>query len=242
VAAGQTVCWLQTRESHAALRGAEMLARQARDDAERQEAARALEMARRGLVRVPLKAPRAGVVLRRGVEPGTLAAESAEILAVAPEDEVVFEARVPATLMARLRPGQPAAITSTGDVPRTATLERVLPAAGEGDQAVLVWLAPSPRRGVGSVLDRFGTATLRLGASRWAPAVPDSAVVEDDVTGRKRVAHVGRDGRAVWVPVVLGAQAGGWSELKSPALPVGTPVLVEGQHGLPDSTRVKSLP
>ena len=242
VAAGQALAWLDTRESHAALRGAESLVRQARDAAARQEAAQAVELARRDLVRVPVRAPRAGVVLRRSVEPGTLVAESAEILAITPLNALVFEAHVPAALRPRLRPGQQAVIACSGEPPRNATLERILPAASEADQAVLAWLVPAPGAGPRPFLDRFGTATLQLGPPRRGLAVPDSAVVEDDVTGEKRLARVSPDGRAVWVPVTLGLRAGGWTELQAPLLTEGTPVIVEGQHGLPDSAKVQSVP
>ncbi|HVN75301.1 MAG TPA: ABC transporter substrate-binding protein, partial [Thermoanaerobaculaceae bacterium] len=75
------------------------------------------------------------------------------------------------------------------------------------------------------------------GEARRALAVPDSAVVEDDLTGETRVARVER-GVAVWTPVTLGLAEGGWHELRAPALAAGTVVVVSGQHGLPDSTHV----
>ena len=62
VRSGETLGWLVTRESQAAVRGAELLLHQARDAASRDEAARALRLALRDLVRVPLVAPRDGVV------------------------------------------------------------------------------------------------------------------------------------------------------------------------------------
>lgn len=242
VRTGQIVCWLSTQESHAAIDGAELLALQARDEPSREEAARALRLARRDLIRVPLKAPRAGVVVRRAGEPGTRVSESSEILAIAPSDQVVFEAHVPAEFSSRLRRGQKAVVVATGAAPRSAALQRILPSAGEGDQAILVWLAPLGPGGGPPILDRFGSATLALGLPGRSAGVPDSAVVEDDVTGEKRVATVGTNGRATWILVTLGRRAGGWSELRPPALPVGTRVIVEGQHGLPDLSRVKSLP
>jgi multidrug efflux pump subunit AcrA (membrane-fusion protein) len=241
VAAGRQVGSLVTRETWAALNGAELMLREARDDAGRDEARRALELARHDLVRVPLTAPLEGVVLRRSAEPGAQVAEGAEILAVAPSRTVVFEAHVPATLAARVRAGQPATVLEAGAPPRAATVQRILPAASEADQAALVWLAPraaSPPPGLG----RFGSASIVVGAAHPGLGVPDAALVEDDLTGEHRVAVVGATGRVAWTRVTLGAAADGWHELLGGGLAPGARVVVEGQHGLPDSTRVKPLP
>lgn len=241
VAAGQRLGWLVTRESEAALRGAEMLAREATDSTALAEATRAVTLARRDLVRVPLVAPQAGSVLRRGAEEGARLAEAAEILALVPDDGIVFEARVPVAEAARLRPGQSAVVSGEGAPPRPVVVERILPAAGAIDQALLVWLRPT-RGGAPPALDRYGTASIRVGVPRRALAVPDSAVVEDDLTGEARVAVVTPAGRAVWTRVHLGASDGGWHELLPPAPPAGTRVVVEGQAGLPDSALVTPAP
>jgi multidrug efflux pump subunit AcrA (membrane-fusion protein) len=241
VAAGQRIGLLVTRDSWSALRGAELLQREARDAGARDEARRALELARRELVRVPLTAHEGGVVVRRSVEPGAQVAEAAEVAALAPWRTLVFEAHVPAAAAARVRPGQDATVLVAGSAPRAAQVQRILPAASSADQAVLVWLAPrdgSPA----PELERFGSATIVVGAPRRALAVPDSALVEDDLTGERRVAVVDSAGRVAWTPVTPGAAAEGWHELLRPALPAGTRVVVEGQRGLPGGTRVKPLP
>ena len=233
---GQRIGWLVTRESRAALRGAELLTLEARDPTSRDEAARALELARRDLVKVPIVAPAAGIVTRRTVEPGGDVGESGEILSLVPIGAMVFEAHVPARDVPRLRPGQRARVAEENGTERQATLQRVLPMANAGDQTTLVWLAPAA--GPPPALDRFGTATVVVGAARRAVAVPDSAVVEDDLTGVTRIALVTRSSLALWVPVTLGASVPGWREVRGPALAAGAPVIVDGQHGLPDSTAV----
>jgi hypothetical protein len=214
------------------------LVQQARDEASRAEAARALELARRDLIRVPLKAPRAGVVVRRSVEPGGPVAESGEILALVPAGSIVFEAHVAATDAVKIRPGQQASIAEEGLTPVPATVLRILPVASSSDQATLAWLAPAPGRGP-HALERYGTATILVGSARRALAVPDSAVVEDDLTGEKRIAIVAPGSLSVWQRVTLGEGANGWHELKASALSAGQRVIVEGQRGLPDSVRVK---
>src|SRR5204862_1304233 len=237
VAARQVVGAMITLESHAALRGAELLALQARSPAARREAERALALARRDRVRVTLIAAESGIVVRRSVEPGTQVAEAAELIAIAPVSAIGFEAHVPSDLAPRVRPGQRAMVVEQGRPPRAAVVQRLLPAADAADQTTLVWLTPQPPLPMPQI-DHFGKASIIVGAAHDAPAVPDSAVVEDDLTGSKQIAVVDPASRAHWMPAILGAGTAGWHELRAPLLPIGVMVVSEGQHGLPDSTKV----
>jgi multidrug efflux pump subunit AcrA (membrane-fusion protein) len=237
VEAGDTLGLMVTRESRAALRGAELLSREAHDATAHTEAERAAALARRDLVRVPLLAPRAGVVTRRSAEPGTELAEGAEVLAITPPEGIVFEARLPAAQARLVRVGDGAIVSAEGEPDRAVRVTRVLPSAGAADQATLVWLSPS---GGGAVplLDRFGTARLRTSASRRSLAVPAAALVENDLDGSARVVVVTADSLAVWTPVRLGAVAEGWRELVDGAVAAGARVVVEGQRGLRDGAHV----
>jgi hypothetical protein len=241
VAAGEAVGVLVTRESRAALRGAELLVHEAREPSASAEAERALALARRDLVRVPLVAPRAGVVTRRGAEPGAELAEGAEVLAITPQEAVVFEARLPAEQASRVRVGDAATVHVEGESARAARVMRVLPSANATDQATLIWLSPVTP-GVTPLLERFGTAELSTSAPRESPAVPVAAVVENDLDGTARVAVVGPDSLAVWTPVTPGVTLDGWRELTGAAPGAGTRVVVEGTRGLPDHARVKPQP
>jgi multidrug efflux pump subunit AcrA (membrane-fusion protein) len=239
--AGQRVGTLVPRDSWAGLTGAQLLVSEAHDPASRAEAARALVLARRDLVRLPVTSSQAGVVVRRSAEPGAQIAEAAEILAVAPWKTVVFEAHVPAASASRVHAGEPADITDPGQPPRAAVVQRVLPTASSADQTTLVWLAPrtlSPP----PALDRFGDAVITIGPPRRALAVPDSAVVEDDLTGARRVAIVDAGGKLSWKTVTVGLADGGWREVSGPGLVPGTRVVTQGQRGLPEGTLVKSQP
>jgi multidrug resistance efflux pump len=240
VAAGDTLGMLVTRESRAALRGAELLAREAHDAAARTEAERAVALARNDLVRVPIVAPRAGVVTKSSVEPGAELSEGAEVLAITPFESIVFEARVPAAATQRVRNGMSATVRTMGEPDREAHVTRVLPAASTTDQATLVWLAAGGRGT--PLLDRSGTVSLKTGEPRRSPAVPAAAVVENDLDGSARVVVVAADSTATWTPVKLGATAEGWRELLGGTLAPGAFVVVEGQRGLPDHARVNPQP
>jgi len=238
---GAAIGTLVTYESRAALHGAEILVRQARTPAERDEAERARRLAERDLIRVPLVAHATGTVLRRSAEPGSEVAESGELLTVVPDGAIVFEAHVPREDAARVTPGARAEIALEGGGVVPTQVQRRLPQAGESDQTALFWLSPVVREPFG-VLGRFGTASIEAGAMHAAILVPDSALVEDDLTGEVRVAQVVPGDVAVWTAVRLGPAQPGAHELLAPALPSGTAVLVSGQRGLPDSTRVKIEP
>ena len=240
VTEGEVLGRLVTRESLAALRGAEMLARQASDPAAQREANRAVVLAERDLVRVPLPAPRAGMVVRRSAEAGAQVDDAAEILAIVPLDGIVCEAHVPAILAHRVKPGQGARITEEDGTTRSAIVKRILPSADAGDQASRVWLGSAG----GSLpqLDRYASVTIQVGSPRRAIVVPDSALVQDDLTGKTSIVLVTSDDQARWTVVDLGIPSHGWHELLGPHLPLGTRVVVEGQNGLPDHTPVDVTP
>jgi multidrug efflux pump subunit AcrA (membrane-fusion protein) len=240
VAAGDTLGMLVTRESRAALRGAELLLREAHDAEARTEAERATALAKRDLVRVPIVAPRTGVVTRRDVEPGAEVNDGAEVLAITPTEGIVFEARLPAAATQLVHAGMAAVVRTVGEPDREVRVARVLPAASASDQATLVWL--KPLGGATPLLDRFGTLAMKTSGTRRSPAVPAAAVVENDLDGSARVVVVGADSIAVWTPVTLGASAEGWRELTGAAPQPGARVVVEGVRGLPDHAHVKPQP
>ena len=237
VSGGETLGVLVTRESRATLRGAELMLHQANDADARYEAGRALELARRELVRVPLVASGSGTVVRRAAEPGAELAESAELLAIVPRDELVFEAHVAAADAERVRAGQPARIVTEGGEPLAADVQRRLPGVNPEDQSVLIWLGPKNAAPLAAI-GRFGSARIETGPPRRGVAVPDSALVEDDLTGEARLVRVDRGNIAIWTPVRLGRAQDGCHELLAPRLPPGTQVVVAGHRGLPDSVRV----
>jgi biotin carboxyl carrier protein len=237
LAAGQSAGDLVTRDSRAALEGARALAHEATDDSGRAEAARALQLAQREIVRLHLKSPVGGIVVRRSVEPGALVDDGAELLALVPRGGRVFEAHVPAALVGRVRAGQAAQVADKDGAPRAAVVKSILPAIDSTDQAALVWLAPT-RVDPEPALDRFASARIVVGRARRSPAVSDSALVQDDVTGERRIAIVGPDGRATWKRVTVGADEAGWAEITAPALAESTRVIVRGQRGLTEHARL----
>jgi multidrug efflux pump subunit AcrA (membrane-fusion protein) len=240
VTRGETLGTWLTWESAAALQGAELLAREARDSTAAREARRALALAHAGMVHVPIQSPTAGTVTRRSAEPRSRLASGAELMALVPDDDVVFEARVSGSDARALHRGGAATIEDGVGGPMAASVVSVMPTAGV-DQTTLIWLRPTSP-GVRPTLGQFGHASIELGAPYRALAVPDSAVVEDDLTGHHTVALVDSSGRLAWVEVHLGRQEGRWREVSGAGLQAGRQVVVEGQWALPAGTPVRIRP
>ena len=241
VTRGSVLGALETQESRAALTGAEQLLAAAQDPQALSEAQHALRQAHRDIVRVPLLASGDGTVVRRSVSPGEQVAAGGELLVLVAARSLVFEAHVPQHQAARVSVGQAARIEMEDGHASTARVLRRLPQTSVNDQSALVWLATPEPPQVG-LLDRFGTAAIVVGDARHALAVPDSALVEDDLTGQFRIACVGPGNVVAWTAVQLGSGADGWHALLAPSPAAGTRVIVSGQRGLPDSTRVTFQP
>lgn len=234
---GEVLGWCRTAESDAMARGAELVLREATDAAGRADATRAMAQARASAVRVPIAAPAAGVVLRREAGPGARLAAGGELFTLVADDALVFEIRVGAADAAVLRPGLTATITDGDGPPRAARLWTVPPVTA-GDQSALAWLRPlvlPPHPAVG----RFGTASIRATATVTQLSVPDSAVVEDDLTGAHRIAVVDPGGAARWTDVVLGGRDGHAQGIRGAGLRAGDAVVVEGQRALSEGMRVE---
>ena len=240
VAAGQVLGHVLARESAAALEGARAMAREARTPAEREDAARALELAGRSRVEAALRAPAAGVVVSHQASAGTLVARGQEVLAVAAAGSISFVARLAQSDLARVRPGQPAEVEIPALRATVPGLVHSILAAGDAaafDVPVRIDLRKPPE-GVGL----FGTARVTVEERAGVPVVPAAAVLRDDVAGTARVATVTPGGKARWVEVRTGAEQGGEVELLPPAPAEGERVITGGMVGLPEGAPVEVRP
>jgi multidrug efflux pump subunit AcrA (membrane-fusion protein) len=243
VAAGQVVAEVVSKNSEAARQGAEQMLAAARSPQDSADAQRAIQIARQALVRQPLRAPAAGVVLSHAAEEGDYLDEGEVFLTIAEAGAVYFNAQVTQSDLARVRAGQRARVDmpAVGAAPVGAVVHGVLPAASSQTLSAPVRLDFSPPR-PDLALGLFGTAGIVVGRARNAIVVPAAAVLRDDVTGTSRVAVIDSASMAHWVVVQTGAQQGDRVAISSPPLVPGQRVIVQGQVGLPDSTRVQIRP
>lgn len=240
VSAGQVVASVVSQASEAALTGAQAMQRAATTDAERSDAARALELAQRNLVETPLTAPRAGVVVSRGASQGDLVSQGDSIVSIASASSIVFVARIAQSDLGRIHPGQRATIEAPGlAAPLPGVVHGTLP-ADTSSMTVPVRIDLPPGRGPVPI-GLFGTVHIVVGEHSGAAIVPALAVMRDDITGTARMAVVTAAARAHWIAVTPGLQQGDSVEITQPALPPGTRVIVSGQVGLPEGNRVSEV-
>jgi len=243
VRAGQPVGMIVSRNSEAALEGAQRMLEAARTARDSADATRAIEVARQGLVRQTLRAPSAGVVLSHAAAEGDYVADGEVLVTIAEANAVFFNAQVPQRDLHRIAPDQAATIDmpAAGDPAVKAVVHGVLPTASGQNLSAPVRLDvldPRPKLAVGL----FGTARIVVERRDGVLAVPATAVLTDDVSGTRRLAVVDAGLNAHWVTVQTGVRDGDLVELLSPDLPPGTLVITDGQVGLPDSATVRITP
>jgi len=244
VRGGQSIGSIVARDSEAALSGAREMERQASTDAEKRDAARALALAEKNLVRAPLKVAADGVVVSHAASAGDRVSEDEELVAVAEARSVVLIADVPQPQLSRIHPGETAAVEIAGRPSLEARVHDVLPGGTPSERSDLTVPVRIDFLGDPGALPvgLFATARITVAEHRDAVSVPDAAVLRDDVTGSARLAVVGADGKAHWIAVTPGLSQGGRTEIVAPPLADGTRVITTGQVGLPDGTPVAVAP
>lgn len=241
VTAGEGIGTLVSLNSEAALDGARAMLASARTAADSADARRALALAQANQIERTIRAPEDGVVLAHSASPGDRLAEGDEIVRLAAAGSTVFIADVAQSDASGVRAGQPVEIRlAAQSAPIHGVVHGVLPAASSVAFTVPVRVdlgsdLPTPAVGL------FGTATITVGRQTGVLAVPTAAVLTDDISGVARVAAV-RGGRAIWVAVTKSIVDGGYVGVTGAGLVPGDTVIISGQVGLPDSTRVRAGP
>jgi len=243
VGTNQVVAAVVNQPSQAALIGAEAMLRSASTPAQRSDAERALVLAKQNLVATQLRAPRAGVVVSRSASQGDLLSQGDSILTIASAGSIVFVARIAQGDLAQVRLGQRANVNLPGQrgvVP--GVVHGLLPADTNSIMTVPVRIDFSTdlqTAGAPIQTGLFGTVEIIVGEKFAVPIVPVAAVLRDDISGVSRVALVTPAGLTHWVNVTTGATQGGNIEIKYPALTPGQRVIVSGQVGLPEGSKVR---
>jgi membrane fusion protein, multidrug efflux system len=239
---GEKLGVVVSRDSEAAVSGAQEMVRDAHTEAERADAERALALARANLIQSRLHSPSDGVVLSHAASAGDRVTEDQEILAITAADSLVFEADISQGDLPLVHPGQKAEVRLAGRAPALAgVVHDILASANTADYTAPVRIDlrnMSSRLPVGL----FGTARITVGVHRGVPVVPPQAMLRNDVTGVSRIATVTSDGKAHWIDVQTGLSDSSHVEIVSPVLAPGTRVVVSGQVGLPEGAPVSVQP
>ncbi len=238
VRAGEVIGTIVSLNSEAALDGARAMLASARTAVDSADARRALSLAQANQIARTITAPEAGVVLAHSASPGDRLAEGDDVVRLAAENSAIFIANVAQSDAVGVRAGQPVTIRLAASAKTIhGAVHGVLPAASSTAFTVPVRIDLGRAMPVPSV-GLFGTATITIGRQAGVLAVPTAAVLTDDITGVSRVAAV-HDSRARWILVTKGVEDDGKIAVTGTGLAPGDTVIVQGQVGLPDSTRVQ---
>ncbi len=242
VRAGAVLARLETKESVAARVGAEMLLSQATTAEARARATADAERARRSATVLEVRAPFDAVVVTRAVNPGEYVTAGGPLFHLVDLRSLCFVARVPARELSLVHAGEPAQIDFETDPPRRvpARVERVNPQLDPVAQTAEVRLRFSAPEPTDLHSEMFGMAILVVGGKDAALLVPHAAVLRDDATGEHTIVEAVGDTLGVIRRVQIGLEAPDVVEVTGPGLRAGMHIVVEGQYGLPDSTRLRT--
>lgn len=140
-----------------------------------------VELATKALQDAVIRAPIAGTIAERPVNPGESVAVNAKLFVIVDLSRMELAAMVPAGEVARLRLGQAAVISVEGfaDRPFTGTLSRIAPTAQSGSRAIPVFLTLN--NGDGALRGgMFATAAVTVASVTQALAVAPAALRRDE--------------------------------------------------------------
>ncbi|HYQ86534.1 MAG TPA: efflux RND transporter periplasmic adaptor subunit [Bacteroidota bacterium] len=234
------VARVQTKESRAAIVGAEELLRSAATPGQRKEAQKALDLALKSANTVDLKAPFDGILSGKLKHEQDAVLEGDLVATMVDPSSLIFIAQVPTTSLNRIRIGQHVAMRFSAKPGKkySGTVHQIEPQANAGDQTIPVQISfVEPTEHFEGSL--FGEARITVGERTNILLVPKAAVLRNDENNTASLMVVGTDSLAHKIDVAVGLNSDSTVEVASPGLAPGSVVIIEGHYGLPDSTRVR---
>jgi len=243
VAAGEVLAVIQTKESQAAIAGAEALVRLANTEEQKAEAQKALDLAKSSENSVAVRASFSGTVSSRSISEGEFVSENAELFSVIDFSTLVFVADVPARDLPSLSVGQHATInlqSLTGrDLP--AAVEAINPQTDFTSQTLKVRLKlAGAKSNLMKLLktDMIGTARIVTGLHKGVFIVPKSAVLRNDETNAYSIVTFSADSLALSLPVEIAGMTDSTVAITNHGWKEGMSIITEGNYALADSTRI----
>ena len=240
---GDTLAVIRSRESQAAIDGAQELLRTARTPRQEEDARRALELASDLQSKSVARAGVDGIVFSRAVTEGELVSADAELLTIIDPSTLRFIAEVPLQEIGAVRTGQSCLVRFPGLAAEA--LDGVVEAISPGSNLESVTTPvrirfrdipadarPQVRPGMA------GMAEIVTGVRRNVLLVPASALRRDDETDTWSVVTLTPDSLTKVLAVRVGERSDSTAEVAAPGLREGLGVVTEGHYALADSVRV----
>lgn len=243
VQSGDVLAILQTKESQAAIVGAEALVRTAKTPAQQEEAQHVLDLARASETSVMIRSAFNGSVATRSVSEGDLVAENAELFTVVDQSTLVFVADVPVGDLSTVRVGQHVSLNlqATAGKDLRGIVDAMSPQSDAVSQTVkvrvrFVQAAPEVRRVMR--LDMIGTASIIVGVQEGVFIVPKAAVLRNDEANSYSIVTFAADSLSYSVPVEVTGMTDSTYAIGGSGLQEGMNLVTEGNYALVDSTRI----
>jgi RND family efflux transporter MFP subunit len=240
---GDVIATIRTKESQAAIDGAEVLIRSASTDQRKSAAERALLLADSTQTVITVRARADGIVSARSVSEGELVSEGAELVSVVDLSTLEFVAETPVHELAKLHTGQVATVmlTALPNAELRSTVYAINSQTDPESQTATVHLrfVDLPQQ-TSSLLrtGMVGSAQITIATRRNALLVPRTALLRNDETDSYSLVTVSADSLAKTVAVTVGIMTDSLAEVSAGGLAAGMSVIVEGHYALEDSTRV----
>lgn len=236
---GQTIAVIETKESLAAMTGAQMLLGRAQTAEEKTRAESSLRLAQRQNTAIEIRAPFDGVIITRTLNEGEYVAAGGALATVIDLRSLYFIAKAPARELARLKLGQEATVNfqswpEKSFCCRVDNLKPQIDPVAQMAEVRLRFLTSYPELRS----DMFGNADIVIGQHDNVFLVPDKAVVRDDETGKHTIVEAVGDSLGVIREVEVGIETPTTVAISGEGLRAGLHIIVEGHYGLPDSTRI----
>lgn len=209
-AQGQLEIAARTRDNNKALLAKGFISKNAFDTAESQfsiaranvDSARgALDVARKSLADTVIRAPVAGMVSSRSVQPGEKVSADSRLLDLVDVRQLELEAAVPSADILQVAPGQPATIRVEGaPAPFAGKVVRINPATQSGSRSIMVYIQVDNPQGLLRA-GMFGEARLTVAKKTGVLAVPQAALQDQ---GGSPFVYAIENGVLTRRPVTLG--------------------------------------
>jgi RND family efflux transporter MFP subunit len=180
-----------------------------------------------------LRAPAAGIISKRLVQPGQVVAAGTELLRLIRDGRLEWRAELPSSQLALVHPGDPIRLRGRDGADVGGRVRAVSPGVDADTRTGTVY-ADLPQPG-GLQPGTYLEGRIESGEAQ-ALAVPTAAVVPRD--GFPCVFTVDAQGKAKQRRIETGGADGGWTEVRG-GLEAGERVVVEGAGFLADGDRVR---
>ncbi len=240
---GDEICLIRTKESQAAITGAELLLKNAATPQQKAEAKSALNSAIRNSNEVKIIAPFTGILTKKIKNEGEVVSESEQIGSLINDASIIFIANVPASSISKIKRGQRAYLKFTSREGKEffGTVKRIEPSVNAVDQTIPVQIEFNGRHKIFEDA-LFGEAAILTGRLSNQLIVPLKAVLHNDETNTNSVFLINPDSIAYSVDVNIVHKGDSTAAISSSKIRKGMAVIVEGSYGLPDSTKVRAVP